>query len=124
MGGSGDDFGEFDEVGVAADLVELFLFFESVSEGEEVDGGAGVPEGVDGGEDLTVFGEIEVFRFEDVGDFNDGIGIDENGAENGLFGFERVGGDGRSRHCGDFRSGEGEVQEEGVECEQKSKRCG
>ena len=88
----GNDVGfESGEVGGAADAFEEVSALEFVDEDDGVDGFLGLGEFEDDAENLLVAGVVEVFGGENGHDIGDGVVIDVESAQDGLFGVEIVG---------------------------------
>ena len=78
------------QVGATADGLELVLALERLGDGDDVDRLAALEQVEDGGVDPAVGLPIEVGRPQELGDLDDRIAVDEDGAEHRLLGLETL----------------------------------
>ena len=78
------------QVGRTADLIELRSSFQDFRHGDDVDRLAALVEVEHRLVDRAVIGPVEVRRTQEVGDLDDRVAIDEEGAEDRLLGFDRL----------------------------------
>ncbi|MNK77052.1 hypothetical protein D3C87_966390 [compost metagenome] len=76
------------QVAVAPYRIELFLAAKQGRDGDEVDRFAPLRQVADRLENDAVSLAVEVIRPQELGDFSDGIGRDQEGAEHGLLGLD------------------------------------
>ena len=83
--------GERREVAAAADRLEVAGPLERLGDRDDVDRLAALPEVDHRAVDRPVRLAVEVDRAKDVGDLDDGVAVDQEGAEDGLLGLEALG---------------------------------
>jgi hypothetical protein len=88
VGGGGDLPGQGGEVGVAPHALEVIGPREVLAHGHQVDGLALVEEVEHGAEDLPVAFPVKVFLGDDVDGLEEGVALQENGAQDGLLRFQ------------------------------------
>ena len=88
VGGAGHLVAEFGEEGRAADLGQLTARFQRVGQGDEVDGLAALGQGEHGLEDGAVRVAVEIGRGHDLDDAVQGVGVEQDAAEDRLFGLQ------------------------------------
>ena len=88
--GSGRLLGERREVGPAADLLEVAAALQRLRDGDDVDRLATLPQLEHRGVDAAVGLPVEVVRPDDVGHLDDRVAVDEERAEDRLFGFDAL----------------------------------
>ena len=79
------------EVGPAADRLELVAPLERLGDGDDVDRLAALEQVEDGRVDPPVRLAVEVLGAEELGDLDDRVAVDEDGAEHRLLGLETLG---------------------------------
>ncbi len=78
------------QVGPAAHGFEVLAALERLRHGDDVDRLAALEQVEDRGIDAAVGLTVEILGPQELGDLDDGIAVDEDGAENGLLGFETL----------------------------------
>ena len=78
------------EVGPSTDRLELFAPLERLRDGDDVDWLAALEQLEDRREDRAVRLAVEVRRTQELRDLDDGVAVDEDGAEHGLLGLEAL----------------------------------
>ena len=82
--------GQRGEVAAPADRLELAVALERLGDRDDVDRLTALPQVHHDAVDLPVRLAVEVDRAQDVRDLDDGVAVDEEGAEDGLLGLEAL----------------------------------
>ncbi len=96
--GGRDRVHEGGQVRRATNALEPVVAGQLVAQGDEVDGLALGVEGQHGLVDVRVLGAVEIGPVQEVGDLEDGLGVDQDRPEHALLGFDRLGGDAVNAH--------------------------
>jgi len=117
VNGGGDVVDQCGESGGAADVGEGIAAFEFVAQGDEIDGIGAVVESDDGLIDLAVLVDVEIVGPDEGEGVGNGLGVDEEGSEEGLFRVGVVGREGSVVvHCATSRHGQAERSFELFSC--------
>jgi hypothetical protein len=82
--------GKAGEITATADRLELVIALEGLGDRDDVDGLAAFEQLEDRGKDRPVGLAIEVGRAQELRHFDDGVAVDEDGAQHGLLGLEAL----------------------------------
>ncbi len=102
-GGSGHQPLEKVEIIHAADIVQLAIFPETVSDGEDIDGLVGLKQKLHGGKNFPVAGFVEIIPFDDFQSARKSIAGSETGTQHILLRLFIVGRKFSQRDVGDVR---------------------